>query len=323
MKNKWWKCGVILTVSLLCVCGCGKKENVIENEGVTEGRLEEPESTSSEKEASEIEDMEKKDFQSATENEVVQSDTEEAANPMEMTELASEIQAIIQPEQDKGTKVSVYVQDLMTQDYVSLSEEQMRSASLIKLYVAGCVYEHMEELKVLESYAGETDELMKSMITVSDNDATNTLVKRLGQGDAATGMEKVNQYCQAHGFSKTHMGRLMLDFSSTEDNYTSVVDCAGFLKAVYQKEITGADSILSYMKQQERTGKIPSGVPSGVVTANKTGELDDVENDVAIIFTEQGAYVLCVMMSGLSDTAAGRNTIVELSSATYRYMSAK
>ena len=35
---------------------------------------------------------------------------------------------------------------------------------------------------------------------------------------------------------------------------------------------------------QTRTGKIPAGVPSYVTTANKTGELDDTENDAAIIY---------------------------------------
>lgn len=31
------------------------------------------------------------------------------------------------------------------------------------------------------------------------------------------------------------------------------------------------------MRQQERTGKIPAGVPENIETANKTGELSDVE----------------------------------------------
>ena len=73
------------------------------------------------------------------------------------------------------------------------------------------------------------------------------------------------------------------------------------------------------MKQQERTGKIPAGVPEGIVTANKTGELDDVENDAAIIYGEDKTYIICVMMNGLSDTSAGRETIVKLSSIVYAF----
>ena len=74
------------------------------------------------------------------------------------------------------------------------------------------------------------------------------------------------------------------------------------------------------MRQQERTGKIPAGVPENIETANKTGELSDVENDAAIIFGENGAYTVCVMMSGLSDTSAARSVIREISAQIYEYM---
>ena len=73
-------------------------------------------------------------------------------------------------------------------------------------------------------------------------------------------------------------------------------------------------------KAQERTAKIPAGVPSEVVTANKTGELDNVENDAAIIYGDNGAYILCVIMNDLQDTARGREAIKKLSSDVYRYM---
>ena len=117
-------------------------------------------------------------------------------------------------------------------------------------------------------------DLIKKMITASDNDATNTLVTRLGRGDSGEGMNLVNAYCEEHGFTDTSMGRLMLDFSAQTDNYTSAKDCAHFLQKVYNREITGSDNIFNYLKQQERTAKIPAGVPEGIETANKT--LDDL-----------------------------------------------
>ena len=48
------------------------------------------------------------------------------------------------------------------------------------------------------------------MITVSDNDAANTLVNWLGNGDNSAGMAKVNGFCQEHGFTSTQMNRLLL-----------------------------------------------------------------------------------------------------------------
>ena len=56
---------------------------------------------------------------------------------------------------------------------------------------------------------------------------------------------------------------------------------------------------------------------------NKTGELDDVENDAAIVYGDSGAYILCVIMNDLQDTARGRDAIKKLSSNVYEYMEKK
>ena len=58
---------------------------------------------------------------------------------------------------------------------------------------------------------------LKAMITVSDNDAANTLVNWLGSGDDANGMEMVNNFCQAHGYTETSMGRLLLHSKENGD----------------------------------------------------------------------------------------------------------
>lgn len=70
---------------------------------------------------------------------------------------------------------------------------RQEAASLIKLFVAGTVYEQQDNLAGQENYTGETKALVRSMIRVSDNEAANTLVRRLGSGDAAAGMQKVNE----------------------------------------------------------------------------------------------------------------------------------
>ena len=71
------------------------------------------------------------------------------------------------------------------------------------------------------------------------------------------------------------------------------------------------------MKEQQRKTKIPAGVPASVKTANKTGELDDTENDVAVVFAPSGDYILCVMTGNLSNTGAARNLIKDISEKTY------
>lgn len=316
---------IVLLLLFLCMLGgCGEDSesvrdiiDVLAEHGSEEVTTEEATKTTEEATEEITEEITEEPTEAATE----ETTTEEVVEgPVELTELTAQIQSIIQSERDKGAMVSVEVKDLNTGDYVSLSQGQQQSASLIKLYVAGCVYENMEQVRLTQTYEGEIEELIKAMITVSDNDATNTLVTKLGQGDANVGMANVNQYCQNHGFTETFMGRLMLDFESTSDNYTSVTDCTKFLTAIYNNALTGSESILGYMKQQERTGKIPAGVPAGVETANKTGELTDVENDVAFVFTDHGTYIICVMMSGLQDTSVARDMIIHISSQVYDYM---
>lgn len=323
MRNK--RMGYILCI-LLFTCllsGCNGKTS---EEAAEEVIMELGELTEEKKEVKQpIEETSEEDTETATEEEEREIATEEAVTeesaPVELQELSTTLLTAIQPERDKGAQVSIVVKDMNTGDYVSLCQGQQQSASLIKLYVAGALYERLGEMRTQESYEGETEELIKKMITVSDNDATNTLVARLGQGDANVGMSTVNDYCQRHGFSETYMGRLMLDFNSTSDNYTTVTDCAAFLTAIHNGELEGSEKMLEYMKQQERTGKLPAGVPDGVQTANKTGELDDVENDVAFVFADGGAYVVCVMMSDLQDTSVGRTLMVDISSKVYDYMS--
>lgn len=82
--------------------------------------------------------------------------------------------------------------------------------------------------------------------------------------------------------------------------------------------ITGADVILDALKQQTRTGKIPCRCSRGVETANKTGELDTVENDAAIIWSGDSPYILCVMSEDITNAGAARNHIVAVSQQVYQ-----
>lgn len=197
--------------------------------------------------------------------------------------------------------------------------EKMVSASLIKLYVAAVVYENKESIVSQESYDGETDDLVDIMISQSDNNACNTLVTRLGDGDPVVGMKKVNVFCDENGFEETEMNRLMLDFNGLE-NYTSAEDCCKILKEFYDNKYKGSEKIKKYMKHQIIRTKIPAGIPDDVVVANKTGELSTVENDSAIIYSKNFDYILCVMINDIQDTYAAQNDISHVSEIIYAYL---
>lgn len=223
---------------------------------------------------------------------------------------------------------SVYVGNLLKNSEGSINDHPMQAASLIKLYIMGAAYENYEQISSQHG-AEALDSTLNSMITVSDNDAANTIVTWLGGGDAAAGMSVVNQFCQAHGFTSTSMGRLLLQGNENGDNYTSVKDCGKFLKEVYllanggatDSTLSNAPSMYYLLKLQTRTNKIPAQMPEGVHVANKTGELANVENDAGIIYdTANGIDLVIVFMSeNLTDTGAAQSAIAQNSRMIYGY----
>lgn len=230
--------------------------------------------------------------------------------------LTDAVETLIEPHKAKGERWAVYAAKAGGDVSVLSGSEKMQAASLIKLYIMGAVYENYEALSKNTSEA-VLDSLLEKMITVSDNDAANKLTSLLGGGDAAVGRDVVNEFCASHSYDDTSMGRMLLEVNPSGENYTSVTDCGRFLNDVYAGSLSHSEAMLELLKAQQRTGKIPSGVPSGIVTANKTGELSDVENDAAIVYAKNGAYILCVMSEKLFSTADARNVIVEISEKVY------
>ena len=242
-----------------------------------------------------------------------------------MDNLLNQVQSLLPT--DNGTW-SVYVCNLLKDSDGTINDTPMQAASLIKLYIMGAVYENYGTIAQSHN-SEEIDSNISAMISVSDNDAANTLVNWLGNGNDAAGMTKVNNFCQEHGFTSTQMNRLLLAGKENGDNYTSVKDCGTFLKQIYQvvngtlpsSTLANADAMYFQLKTQQRKNKIPAQLPEGVGTANKTGELDTVENEAAIIYdTAKGIdLVVCFMSQDLTDTGAAQSTIAADARAIYGY----
>ena len=150
--------------------------------------------------------------------------------------------------------------------------------------------------------------------------------------DGATEPSSDYESCQEHGYTSTHLGREFLASNPTDDNYTSASDCCRLLSDIYSGTMVNADAsadMLALLKAQTRTGKIPSGVPSGVETANKTGELSAgdglgiVENDIAIVFDKEHPYVLCVLSNNIQNNSSAQETIKKISADVYQYMTSR
>ena len=212
----------------------------------------------------------------------------------------------------------------------------MQSASVIKAFIMAAVYDKLiypdEGTTVSSDYESTLKPLLTSMITVSDNDSANELVRKLGGGNFQAGAAIVNAFCQERSYTSTHLGREFLASDPTDDNYTSASDCCRLLSEIYNSSLVNADAsaeMLALLTSQTKTAKIPAGVPSGTATANKTGELADsgklgvVENDIAIVFDKEHPYVLCVLSNNIKNNSSAQNTIKKISADVYTYMTTK
>ena len=245
------------------------------------------------------------------------TDTENTSvtSSADMNRIENELAEDLAVRAGAGETWSAAVVNLSTEDSCTVNNQSMQAASLIKLFIMGAVYDRYDSLTVTYG-EDQIQSLLSDMITVSDNTAANTLTNYLGDGDDATGRGAVNEYCASNNYESTTMGRMLLAPADNGDNLTSVSDCAEFLRKVYKNEIPHAEEMLDFLKNQQRTHKIPAGLPEGVESANKTGELDAVENDAAIVFADT-PYILCIMSENLSDAGAAQNNIAGISSDIY------
>ena len=240
-------------------------------------------------------------------------------------------------------KLSIIEKDIQLFPYESIyvgyhnesivkQSKPVRAASMIKVYILGYLFEEIEaghinldetmELEesdkvggagVLSGYAVGTkltvDELAKLMITVSDNSATNILIRRLG-------IESINQYIVKNGFMDTKLQRYMMDLEAIRqghENYTSAKDLGNwFMNLLEGKGMASSsrEKMLMYLLGQTDTETFNEALSNRLI-AHKTGELAGVYHDGGIIFQNQDykkgeAYILIT----LSDSYESRESEV-------------
>ena len=78
-----------------------------------------------------------------------------------------------------------------------------------------------------------------------------------------------------------------------------------------------ASDMFTLLCAQTRRHNIPAQLPDGVRTASKTGELDDVENDAAILYDTANDLIIVFMSEHLGDCEAAQGTIASLSRKIY------
>lgn len=221
---------------------------------------------------------------------------------------------------DYTGKWSVFVKNLRTGEELVINNRKCFPASLMKLFIMAAAYQEVEDGKLNE------EPLIKNiteMITVSSNSASNLLLGQIGYKTPKVWIER-------NGYPDTYFCRGFLsgvNYKNTViasgDNYSTVTDIGRLMASIYNGTCVSkaaSAKMLNLLKNQVRVSKIPAGVPDGVETANKTGEVSKNTHDCAIVFLDGNPYVLCVM-SEFSDSAQKWDgKVTEISETVFDYM---
>ncbi len=221
------------------------------------------------------------------------------------------------------------------------ANERFASASVIKLAIMATVYRAYDAGTAAPSNTVRTrasdlvggsdvlagsppgkawtlDALVKAMIRVSDNAASNTLI-------TAFGMDTINATMREAGMTGSRLGRHFADVVPAwhvSENVITPADTATLLYAIERgareslTTIAGPQSCRAMIDvlfgNDDRT-KIVRGLPPGTPCAHKTGEITGVRNDAGIVdpFGDT-PYVLVVLTKDLRDQSAGNAGIAAI-----------
>ena len=139
-----------------------------------------------------------------------------------------------------------------------------------------------------------------------------------------------NEYLITEGYKDTLVQHTLHPSASNEigiaedaSNMTSVEDCGLLLEKIIRGQCVSEEAsaeMLELLKNQQCTWKIPEGVPEGIVTANKTGETDQSQHDIAIVYGDKTTYILCVMSENWTNSDDAIDDIRSISRVVYAYL---
>ncbi len=213
-------------------------------------------------------------------------------------------------------KIGFYYENLVDGDTLTYNEnESFTAASVIKvpifMYTAKLVSEGKlswdqkvlvkEEDKkpscgALLSLSGDLevdiDSLCKLMITLSDNTATNMMMR-------VCGIQNIQSWLEEMGFTSTKIQRELFDseaFDRGLDNYIGPKEIGKLYKLTYNREFISEEiskKIEDTLLLQQIRHKIPGYIGRKKKIANKTGEDGNTTHDSAIVFAKK-PFVLVI-----------------------------
>ena len=228
--------------------------------------------------------------------------------------------------------VGYEIVDLTSNERVShLERETFPTASAIKLAIVYELYKQASEgrIKLDEMLVLDRSKTVRGsgvlihmgtptlslrdyatlMVTLSDNTATNVLIDRLGMAEISKRMQKL-------GLPGTQLRRHMMDGAAArrgDENVSTPSELIALLKSL--QSMPEAVMLLKLPKEN----RLRRGLPTGVESADKSGELDGVRVDAGIVFLKNRPYAFSVMTTYLRNDDEGERAIIEMSRAAYEY----
>jgi beta-lactamase class A len=158
-------------------------------------------------------------------------------------------------------------------------------------------------------------DLLEKMIDISDNTATNMLIRLVGR-------HNINRQMGDLGLQRTHLsGDVRTDgWAIRRSLRTSPADLVRLLSLMARGELVdqwSSNEMISILKADEINTLLPEPLPPDVAIAHKTGSLNDTMNDAGIVFASDAPYVIAVMTTALPSQDLGRAFIRTISRLAY------
>jgi beta-lactamase class A len=159
-------------------------------------------------------------------------------------------------------------------------------------------------------------DLLYLMISISDNTATNLLIRRAG-------LPAVNATMRELGLTASTLAREMRGRPSAAgepENWATPADYALLVEAIVTDRAASASAcaaMRALLATQQNGRRIARHLPAGVLWGSKTGTVGTAVNDAGFITTTAGTLVLALYCDGFADEPAAEEAIGAISRAAW------
>jgi beta-lactamase class A len=239
----------------------------------------------------------------------------------------------------KALNPGIFFLDMQTGNYLDLSGDKVFStASIIKLPILIALFQDVDAGKIdlnetlvmtrdlIVGGSGELQDMpvnskysvletANKMITISDNTATNMIIKRMG------GIQVLNHRFRSWGLQKTAMRNWLPDLRGT--NTTTARELVKVLAMLDKQQLLSPRSqsqALDILRRVKNRKLLPRGLGQGATIAHKTGDIGFLLGDTGIIEMPTGKhYLAAVLVESPYDDPKAVDFIQDVSRMVYTY----